>query len=161
MAFIEFSEEERDNKLTVDKELLAQRKAAYHEQRRLDLQARETERQVRQGILNQSKALRTGTNVQKMDVIIGRFVDQLIDENRGTSLQKVDLSNPEMVKRRKDQMGIIRDHINLIKQLKEVRAVLHDEEDQGEGARLQTTENVILLDEAKELLAQKGLRTEF
>ena len=128
------------------------------EKRRLELKGRRGEQDAKRGMISQHPELKNGTNVQKIDVIIGKFVGQLIDENRGKGLLDVDYTNKEMVQRRKDQMSIIKEHIGLIKQLKDVRSMLSDEDQEGNKQNLQTAENLELLDEAKELLAKKGIK---
>ena len=117
------------------------------------------EKMAKVGMMNVHKALKNGSNVEKLDVIIGKFINQLIDENRGRGLLEVDYSgtSKEMINRRRDQMAIIRDHINLIKQLKDVRALLSEEAEGESKQNLMSSENVILIDEARELLAKKGL----
>lgn len=134
---------------------------AYREKRRLELRARSNEEKSKgvQAALN--PVLKTGTNVQKIDVIIGKFIGQLIDENRGKGLLDVDYTNKEMVMRRKDQMSIIKEHIGLIKQLKDVRGMLAADESDSQARNIQSAENIELIDEAKELLAKKGIRAEF
>lgn len=134
---------------------------AEREKRRLELKARSGE--TRSKIANEQHypELKTGTNVQKIDVIIGKFIGQLIDENKGKGLLDVDYTNKEMVMRRKDQMSIIKEHIGLIKQLKDVRGMLAADDADGHKQNLQSAENMELIDEAKELLAKKGIKPDF
>lgn len=134
---------------------------AEREKRRQELKARRGETNAKNRMAGVHPELKTGTDVQKIDVIITKFIGQLIDENRGKGLLDVDYTNKEMVQRRKDQMSIIKEHIGLIKQLKDVRGMLADENEDGKKQNLQTAENLELIDEAKELLAKKGIKAEF
>ena len=131
------------------------------EKRRLELRARQGEIASKNRMAGHHPELKNGTNVQKIDVIIGKFVGQLIEENRGKGLVEVDYTNKEAVQRRKDQMSVIKEHIGLIKQLKDVRALLAEEDEGDNKKNLQTAENLELIDSAKELLAKKGIKTDF
>ncbi|WP_157272529.1 hypothetical protein [Azonexus hydrophilus] len=140
------------------REMLRLRQEAEREKRRLELKARENEKQAKNIMQRWHPELKKGTNVQKIDVIINRFVGQLIEENRGKGLLEVEYTNKEMVQRRKDQMSVIKEHINLIKQLKDVRGMLADGDEESDKQNLQSAENIELIDEAKELLAQRGVK---
>ena len=141
-----------------DKEEREKKLAEEREARRLELKARPNERRARNMNELNNPILKTGTKAQQIDFIIGKFIKQLIEENTGKGLLDVDYTNKEMVTRRKDQMGIIRDHITLIKQLTDVRELLNEEDQSGNKQNLQSVENILLMDEAQDMLAQAGIK---
>lgn len=134
------------------------KQAEEREQRRIELKSRGNERRSRTMNELQYPELKTGTKSQQIDFIIGKFIRQLIEENTGKGLLDVDYTNKEMVTRRKDQMGIIRDHITLIKQLTDVRELLSEEDKNGDKQNLQSVENLMLMGDAKEMLAKAGIK---
>lgn len=142
----------------------AEKDAAFEDElavRKAQLQGRQGNVRSRNVTKSHTPVLRKGGNGEKVEFIMKKFIDQLIDENCGKGLLEVDFTNKDMVQRRKDQMGIIRDHINLIKQLKDVRMLLIERDADSDDALAMTAENVVLIDEAKELLAKKGIKADF
>lgn len=134
------------------------KQAEEREQRRIELKSRDYERRSKNMNERINPVLKTGTKSQQIDFIIGKFIRQLIEENTGKGLLEVDYTNKEMVTRRKDQMGIIRDHLTLIKQLKDVRELLAEEDASGDKQNLQSVENIMLFGDAKEMLAKAGIK---
>ena len=141
-----------------DKEKWDKIREEEREQRKLELKSRGNERRSRTMNKLNYPELKTGTKSQQIDFIIGKFIRQLIEENTGKGLLDVDYTNKEMVTRRKDQMGIIRDHITLIKQLTDVRELLSEEDKNGDKQNLQSVENLMLMGDAKEMLAKAGIK---
>lgn len=136
----------------------AEKDAADQEKRRAELKGRRKETNAKNQMIRHHPELIDGTNAEQVEVIINRFVKQLIEENRGGGLLDVDYTNKEMVQRRKDQMSVIREHLNLIKQLRDIRELLTDESKEKDRSNLRTIENVTLIEEARELLAGKGIK---
>lgn len=112
-----------------------------------------------QGNLTAKKPRKDSRSVQ-LNRALRQIIDRLIDESQKGGIEDVDWRDPESVKRRKAQLTNIKDLLVIISQMKNVISEVKDNEaDETNGAAI-SAKNVSLLEDARKLLAQKGVKVD-
>ena len=93
-------------------------------------------------------------HAEKIQFAIGIMLKQFIDEIKD-GLHLVDYKDKALVVRRKDQLSIIKDTMLTLKQLKELAYLLEAEGDVSSSSNRQSSANVLLFDQANQLLKRK------
>lgn len=141
-----------------------ERKERAAEERRLEkerqkeLQKLKTSRsRARNGCMKHYKNKNTSKQVE---LIVTQMLTQFVDEMKGRPLLDYQAEDKESRTARKDQLTIINQTIATIRQMRELAANLKDDEADGKVENVQTPENVIMMDEAKDLLRKAGLKSD-
>ncbi len=98
---------------------------------------------------------------EKIELAMSQILTQFIDEIKGKPLIEItNYSHRETVQQRKDQLSIIKETMATIRQLRELKDVLKDDEAAGKKENPMSADNLVLIDSARDLLKQKGVKAE-
>lgn len=95
----------------------------------------------------------TGKDAAIIEAAVNHMLKQFVHEI-ACGLLDVDYTVKAEVTRRKDQLSIMRETINTIKQLKELATDIREESGEQSKTPEEAVENIQLMDQAKELLAK-------
>lgn len=96
----------------------------------------------------------------KVEMAMTQMLTQFVKELQGKPLLDVDFTNKESVARRKDQLIVIKETMATIRQLRELKEVLADDQAKGSTSNPISAENMIVFDTAKELLAKSKIKAD-
>lgn len=96
----------------------------------------------------------------QMELLVTQMLTQFIKELRGRPLVEYDVQDKDSRTVRKEQLGIINSTIQTIRQMRELSALLADEEAEGAAGNVKTPENVTMLDDARKLLKRVGVKAD-
>jgi hypothetical protein len=90
----------------------------------------------------------------KLDRIISSVTGRFLEECEGGAVLggEINWLASESLRLRRDQINTVKDYMAMIRQLHELREVIADKEAKGKKANPMSTENVILLQRAEDLL---------
>lgn len=97
---------------------------------------------------------------RQLDLLVTQMLKQFVDEMRGRPLVEYQVESKDSRLVRKEQLGIINSTIQTIRQLRELSQTLADDESDGKVENLETPENLIMLDEARDLLKKAGVKAD-
>lgn len=140
---------------------------AYKQMCRVDLKETETERKrrtrrewERKWNARKRYAPDDDSPLGQIVSVRGMFLDRLIDDAFYFASTDVDWNKADLIKRRKAMLTLIRDEIQIVKQLAELFEYQRDKGAQEATANLDSEENVAVLEKARQTLENvKGLKT--
>ncbi|MHB1231591.1 MAG: hypothetical protein ACYCZQ_03270 [Burkholderiales bacterium] len=99
-------------------------------------------------------------SADQVELALTQFLKQFINEIKGKPLLDVNFTDKTSVSRRKDQLVVIKDMMAVIRQMRELKELLADDEADGKKENPLSADNLVLMDQAKELLASKKIKAD-
>ena len=88
----------------------------------------------------------------QLEMLMTQVLKQFIDELKGKPLLTVDYTNKESVSRRREHLTVINSTMTVIRSLRDLKELIADDEKKAEASNVLTPDNVAMMDAAKQML---------
>jgi hypothetical protein len=106
------------------------------------------------------KSYKDKSTSKELEAALTRILKKFCEDIKGKPLLDLDLYNKDSVQRRKDQLAMYKDTMAVIRQMRELISVLSEDEVKGLRSKPMSADNLILLEEARELLKEQHVEAE-